>query len=116
MRSIALVVALAGAFITQADAQSQARTLATAAFDRGAAAAALGNVNIQSCKKSGGPTGAGKVTVTFAPNGSVSNAEIDGTPFAGTPVGGCIAGKYRGVHVAPFSGAPVTVGKSFTLN
>ncbi len=88
----------------------------TAPFDRGAAAGALGNVNIQSCKQPGGPTGSGHVKVTFAPDGNVSAAVIDGGPYPGTPVGGCIAGKYRGAHIPAFSGAPVSVGKSFTLN
>ncbi len=88
----------------------------TAPFDRGAAAAALGAVNVQSCKKPDGPTGSGHVTVTFAPDGSVQSAVIDGGPFPGTPVGGCIAGKYRGARVPAFGGAPVRVGKSFTVN
>ncbi|MBS2017296.1 MAG: zinc-ribbon domain-containing protein [Deltaproteobacteria bacterium] len=88
----------------------------TAPFDRGAAAASLGAINVQSCKKPDGPTGTGHVKVTFAPNGSVSSAVVDGGPFPGTPVGGCIAGKFRSAHVPPFSGAPVGVGKSFTIN
>jgi predicted Zn finger-like uncharacterized protein len=91
-------------------------TAATAPFDRGAAAAALGNVNVQSCKKPDGPTGSGHVTVTFAPDGSVTTAVVDGGPFPGTAVGGCVAGKFRGARVPPFSGAPVRVGKSFTIN
>ncbi len=86
-----------------------------AAFDRGAAAASLGGVNVASCKKPDGPSGSGHVTVTFAPNGSVSSAVVDGGPFPGTPVGGCIAGKYRGAHVPAFGGSPVKVGKSFSL-
>lgn len=88
----------------------------TAPFDRGAAAAALGAVNVQSCKKSDGPTGSGHVMVTFAPDGSVQSAVIDGGPYPGTTVGGCIAGKYRGARVPAFGGAPVRVGKSFTVN
>ncbi|HVJ94714.1 MAG TPA: zinc-ribbon domain-containing protein [Labilithrix sp.] len=88
----------------------------SAPFDRGAAAAALGAVNVQSCKKSDGPTGSGHVTVTFAPDGSVQSAVLDGGPFPGTAVGGCIAGKYRGARVPAFGGAPVRVGKSFTVN
>jgi predicted Zn finger-like uncharacterized protein len=91
-------------------------TASTAPFDRGAAAAALGNVNVQSCKKPDGPTGSGHVTVTFAPDGSVTTAVVDGGPFPGTSVGGCIAGKFRGARVPPFGGAPVRVGKSFTIN
>lgn len=88
----------------------------SAPFDRGAAAAALGGVNVQSCKKPDGPTGAGHVTVTFGPDGQVQSAVVDSGPFPGTPVGGCIAGKFRGAHVPPFGGAPVRVGKSFTIN
>ena len=88
----------------------------TAPFDRGAAAASLGAINVQSCKKADGPVGTGHVKVTFAPNGSVSSAVVDGGPFPGTPVGGCIAGKFRSAHVPAFSGAPVGVGKSFTIN
>jgi len=88
----------------------------TAPFDRGAAAAALGAVNVASCKKSDGPTGGGHVAVTFAPNGSVTTAVVDQPPFAGSAVGGCVAGKFRGARVPPFSGAPMKVGKSFVLN
>jgi predicted Zn finger-like uncharacterized protein len=88
----------------------------TAPFDRGAAAASLGGINVGACKKGDGPTGSGHVRVTFAPNGSVSSAVIDSGPFPGTSVGGCIAGKFRGAHVPAFAGGPVTVGKSFTLN
>jgi hypothetical protein len=88
----------------------------TAPFDRGAAQGALGGVNVQSCKKPDGPTGSGHVKITFAPNGSVSSAVVDQGPVPGTAVGGCIAGKFRGAHVPPFGGGPVSVGKSFTIN
>ncbi len=85
------------------------------AFDRAAASGSLNAVNISGCKKPDGPTGAGHVSVTFDPSGSVSTAIIDGGDFPGTPVGGCIAGKFRSAHVPPFSGSPVKVGKSFNL-
>lgn len=88
----------------------------TAPFDRGAAQGALGGVNVQSCKKPDGPTGSGHVKITFGPDGSVSSAVVDGGPYPGTSVGGCIAGKFRGAHVPAFSGGPVSVGKSFTIN
>jgi hypothetical protein len=88
----------------------------SAPFDRGAASAALGGVAVQSCKKPDGPTGSGHVKITFAPNGTVSSAVVDSGPFPGTAVGGCIAGKFRGAHVPPFSGGPVSVGKSFAIN
>ncbi|HRG97403.1 MAG TPA: zinc-ribbon domain-containing protein [Polyangiaceae bacterium] len=84
-------------------------------FDRAAASGSLNSVNIAGCKKPDGPTGAGHVTVTFGPSGTVTTAVVDGGDFPGTPVGGCIAGKYRSAHVPPFSGSPVKVGKSFNL-
>jgi predicted Zn finger-like uncharacterized protein len=88
----------------------------SAPFDRGAAAGALGAVNVAGCKRPDGPTGSGHVAVTFAPDGSVSSAVVDQAPFAGTPVGGCVAGKFRGAHIPSFAGGPVKVGKSFTIN
>jgi predicted Zn finger-like uncharacterized protein len=88
----------------------------TAPFDRGAAAGALGAVNVASCKKGDGPTGAGHVSVTFAPDGSVATAVVDQPPFAGTAVGGCVAGKFRGARVPAFAGGSVKVGKSFVIN
>ena len=88
----------------------------TAPFDRGTAQAALSGVDVKACKRADGPVGSGHVTIMFAPNGTVSSAAVDAPPFSGTPVGSCIAGKYRDTHVAPFSGGPVAVGKSFSLN
>jgi hypothetical protein len=35
------------------------------------------------------------------------------TVFTGTPRGDCVLEKYRAVHVPPFKGAPISVGKSF---
>ncbi len=68
------------------------------------------------CKKAGGPTGTGKVQVTFAPSGRVTSATVMGSPFAGTAVGGCVAGAFRRAKVPAFSGNPVTVSKSFSIN
>jgi hypothetical protein len=88
----------------------------TGAFDRGAAAGALGSVNPRTCRGLGAARGAGHVTVTFAPDGSVSNAVVDQPPYAGTPMAGCISNAYRMIRVPAFTGAPVTVGKTFTVN
>jgi predicted Zn finger-like uncharacterized protein len=99
-----------GASAPAAPAQS------TSPFDRGAAAGALGAVNVGACKRPDGPTGSGHVSVTFAPDGSVSSAVADAPPFAGTPVGGCVAGKFRSAHIPAFGGGPVKVGKSFVIN
>jgi predicted Zn finger-like uncharacterized protein len=87
-------------------------------FDRGAAVSALNAAAgaASGCKKPDGPTGTGRVSVTFAPTGRVTSSNVEGPPFAGTSVGGCVAARFRGASVPPFTGSPVTVHKSFTIN
>ncbi len=87
-------------------------------FSKASAISALGGASGSAggCKKAGGPTGVGKVQVTFAPSGRVTSATVMGAPFAGTAVGGCVAGAFRRAHVPAFSGNPVTVSKSFSIN
>jgi Sec-independent protein translocase protein TatA len=87
-------------------------------FSKASAISALGSASSAAggCKKPGGPTGVGKVQVTFAPSGRVTSATVMGPPFAGTAVGGCVAGKFRGAKVPAFSGNAVTVSKSFAIN
>lgn len=87
----------------------------TVAFDQEAATAALAAVSIDDCKQPGGPTGTGTVTVTFAPSGNAASASLQSLPFAGTPVGSCIASRYAAARVPPFAGSPVSVPKTFTL-
>ncbi len=90
---------------------------AAAPFSRGAAVSALNAAAgaASGCKKADGPTGRGRVSVTFAPSGKVSSAVVNGPPFAGTSVGGCVAAAFRRASVPPFSGSPVTVHKSFSI-
>lgn len=89
-----------------------------AEFNRAAASSALNGAAgaARGCKKPDGPTGTAKVKVTFAPSGSVTQSVVQGAPFAGTPVGSCIAGAFRGAKVPPFEGSPVSVTKSVTIN
>jgi hypothetical protein len=54
--------------------------------------------------------------VTFSPNGSVASASVDGPPFAGTSVGGCIAAAFRGAHIPAYDGPPQPVSKSVSIN
>jgi len=84
-------------------------------FDRGAAAAALGAIDVGSCYAPDGPTGPGHIRVTFDPSGKVSTALVDTPPFTKTPTGNCIATKFSQAKVPAFSGSPVRVGKSFAL-
>jgi predicted Zn finger-like uncharacterized protein len=87
-------------------------------FSKASAVSALGAAagSAGSCKKLGGPTGPGKVTVTFANSGRVTTANVTGAPYAGTSVGGCVASLFRKAKVPPFSGSPVTVSKGFSIN
>lgn len=86
-------------------------------FDMSAAKAALETAaaSAPSCKTPDGPTGKGKVQVTFSPSGHATSANVIEGSFGGTSVGGCIAKLFRSARVPPFSGDPVTVAKSFTV-
>lgn len=87
-----------------------------APLNRGAALAALGTAAsaATSCKREGGPSGSGSASVTFSPDGPVKSVTVS-APFAGTPVGQCVASAFRGVHVPPFSGSSITLPKSFQI-
>lgn len=87
-------------------------------FDRSAAMSALSAAAgaARGCKKPDGPTGSGRVKIIFAPSGNVTSATVEGGPFAGTSVGGCVASAFRGAHVPPFDGSAVAVSKSFSIN
>jgi predicted Zn finger-like uncharacterized protein len=86
-------------------------------FDMSAAKAALEGAaaSAAACKSDDGPTGRGKVQVTFSPSGRVTSANVVEGAFGGTPVGGCIAKVFRSAKVPAFSGDPVTVAKAFTI-
>jgi hypothetical protein len=85
-------------------------------FDKAAAIAALSAAaaNAGSCKTPDGPTGGGKVAITFMPSGRATNTQVSGD-LAGTAVGGCVARLFRSAKVPAFSGDAVTVSKSFTV-
>jgi hypothetical protein len=74
---------------------------ATKAAEAAMAAAAS---SARGCRTQGGPTGEARVTVTFATTGDVVYSEAEGTPFAGSATGECIARKFRNARVPPFSG------------
>lgn len=89
---------------------------APGAFDKSAAQASLTRAAgmVGMCQRPGAPSGSGKVLVTFGPSGSVQGATVQGS-LAGTPTGDCVSRQFRSAKVPPFSGAPVTVSKSFTV-
>lgn len=71
--------------------------------------------NAAACAKPGGPSGSGKVQVTFSTSGRVTSATVVSGPFGGTAVGGCVASTFRRARVPAFSGNPTTVAKSFRV-
>lgn len=83
------------------------------AFDREAAAQAIGSVDLQKCRATNAEKGEGHVMITFTPAGAASSATIDKGPWVGTPVAKCFAGQFKKAKIPAFSGEPVTVGKSF---
>ena len=86
-------------------------------FDKGAASKALSSVDLGHCKVPNGPKGPGHVKVTFELTGAVQSAVVDQGPYLKSPpVSKCIAGMYRKIKIPSYSGAPVTVGKSFTID
>ncbi len=87
-------------------------------FNKGAATTALSAAagRAKGCKTADGPTGSASVRVVFAPSGNVTSANVQGPPFAGTPVGGCIASAFRGASVPPVDGSPVAVSKTVNIN
>jgi hypothetical protein len=86
-----------------------------AQFDKAAAKDALNSAatKASSCGSGGGEKG--KVQLTFANNGKVSNAQITEGPFAGTAAGKCALRHFKAAHIPPFSGPPQTVAKSFKI-
>jgi hypothetical protein len=77
---------------------------------------ALGTVDLGSCRDtSGHVSGTGHAKVTFAATGHVLRAEVDAPPYVGTRTGTCIEAAYGRLTVPAFAGAPLTVGKTFTL-
>ena len=67
-----------------------------------------------SCKTADGPTGIGRAIVTFSNSGRATNANVSGA-YAGTGVGTCITQLFQQARVPAFSGPPVKVAKSFTI-
>lgn len=86
-------------------------------FSRGAAMAQLGSVSARAatCKRPNGPTGGGRATVTFLPDGQATSVVL-GAPFAGTPVGQCVTSAFQSARVPAFTGTPVTLPWSFRVN
>jgi hypothetical protein len=64
------------------------------------------------CRQDDTTAGAVRVAVTFVPNGQATVAVVESGVVRGTPVGSCVAAKFRTAKVPPFSGTKVTVHKT----
>lgn len=93
-----------------------AKPTAGPVFDRDAATKVLGGVELIKCKAPGGPRGAGHVLITFAAEGNVADVQVDRLPYKDNPVARCITAQYKLAKVPAFTGAPVTVGKNFSID
>lgn len=83
-------------------------------FSASAAATALGKIDVKACSQPSGFHGAGHVKVTFDPSGVAMKAQIDST-MANAQTNACVTKAFMTARVAVFSGAAVTVGKSFAV-
>ena len=86
-----------------------------ALFDRGAAATALANVDLEACKNEGAPRSTVHATLTYLPTGNISKVTIDRP--AGLPVTAlsCIGRQLGAAKVPAFDGPSVLVSRSFTI-
>ncbi len=66
------------------------------------------------CNVVAGPRGSGTANVTFEKDGHVSSVALS-EPFQGTPVGECVADKFRRVTVPTFTNGPKVTKKSFDV-
>jgi hypothetical protein len=64
------------------------------------------------CREDETTAGAVRIAVTFVPSGQATVAVVESGVVRGTPVGSCVAAKFRTAKVPPFSGPKVTVRKT----
>ncbi|MEO7111793.1 MAG: hypothetical protein ABI183_15230, partial [Polyangiaceae bacterium] len=100
--------------VVRLDSHLEAASNALPPFDQSAGIQAVRAVALDTCSEPGGPTGSGRVSVTFSASGRVSSV-IVASPFLGTSVGACITRRLSRVLVAPFDNSVVTVPRSFVI-
>ncbi len=66
------------------------------------------------CNTVTGPRGTGTAEVVFGGDGHVTSVTLS-APFQGTPVGECVAGKFRRVVLRAFENGPKKTQKSFEV-
>lgn len=84
-------------------------------FDKAGVSAALDGVELRKCLVPNAPRGPGHVVLTIVSSGEISEAKVDQGPFVGTPVERCISNQFKKLKVPTFTGAAITLGKSFAF-
>ena len=88
-------------------------------FDRRAAAAQLASVYVDSCATTTTREGVNHIVVKFVSDGSVESAVVDSGPLLYDPITtevACVTAMFKLLRVPAFSGAPVRVGKQFSIH
>jgi hypothetical protein len=84
-----------------------------ARFDLGASQKALHAVDVEDCADRGAPRGYGHARVTFRDDGACTHVVIDAPAGLGSDAVACLGDRIGAARVAPFEGAPVTVGTTY---
>ncbi len=69
----------------------------------------------QRCHPRGHAVGTAQLFITFAPNGYVSEARLEGEPLQSAPVASCILDQARSIRMPKFEGAPFTYVRTITM-
>lgn len=96
----------------ESDTPQDAKAFNTKAANRAMRSALRGAI---ACRKAEDPAGEGQITLTFAPSGKVTSSTLSGAPYEGTQIGNCIASAFLSIRVPAFTGDPVTVTNTLTL-
>lgn len=102
------------AHVTLSSSPTPAAGSNAGAFDTAAARRILTSAATRASRCASEGSASGSVLVTFAPSGFVQSANMAGIKGQGTNVG-CVLRAFQEARVAPFSGAPVTVRKAFSI-
>ena len=85
------------------------------AFDADAAKRALGSgLDTMPVCRNRGAEGKGTAEIMWTPDGQVSGVSVS-APFGDSPAGACIARRFMGARVPPFSGSPQAMRVSFRI-
>jgi len=69
----------------------------------------------QRCHPNGHAVGTAQAFITFAANGRVSDARLEGEPVASAPVARCILDHLRSTIIPKFKGEPFTIQQQITM-